>query len=225
MSGLEYWLETINAAWKRWRMQFTRLTPGPKIKREQLESDDALIRWQAIRTLAQHPQIQQLSTLLILSGDPDAMVRAEVVNALASWGADVALKPVQQALAEAQSPASAAALLETLARLPAPANRDVIQPWLADEDVHVRAAAFMALAALCDDDDLPRLEETLKGDDIQVQRAILTALCAPEAGLLAEKAARSTDPILRQRGAQAAARIQRRREVRDSEQQAGQRRE
>jgi len=214
MSDLDRWLGSAQTTWRRWRRRMSHLAPGPKVTREQLQAEDALTRWRAVRALARRPHPELLPALLTLSDDPDEMVRDEVVNVLVSWGPETTLEPVHRALAVKPAPLSAAALLTILARLPDPANRGVIQPWLEDEDVHVRAAAFMALAALCDDDDLPRLEEALAEDDVRVQRAIMTTLCASEAGPLAETAARATDPILRQRAAQAQPRIQRQLEAR-----------
>jgi len=208
MSDLDRWLKSAKTTWQRWQMQLNRLTPGPKVTQEQLQTDDALTRWRALRALALRPQPELLPALLALSDDPDEMVRAEVADVLVAWGKDVVLEPVQKALAAAPAPHSATVLLETLARLPDPANRAYLQPWLTHEDGQVRAAAAMALAALCKDDDLPQLQQALAEDDIQVQRAIMRALCAPAAGPVAEQAARATDPILRQRAAQAQSRIQ-----------------
>ena len=225
MSDLDDWLESAKTRLQRWQMQLKRLAPGPKVKREQLEADDALTRWRALRTLTRRPQPELLPALLALSADPDEMVRAEVGDVLASWGKDVVLEPVQQALAAAPAPLSATVLLETLARLPDPSNRAYLQPWLRYEDGQVRAAAFMALAALCEDDDLSRLEEALGEEDVRVQRAIMHTICAPAAGPLAEKAARADDPILHQRSVQAMARIQRRKETGDEKQPVSQARE
>ncbi len=209
MSDLDRWLETAKSTLQQWRVQLNRLAPGPAVDPEQLSSEDPSTRWRAVRRLQGHPNPQLLPRLIALSNDPDELVRAAVVQTLVSWGPNIVLAPVQKALADHPQPASAAALLEVLAHLPDVANRPVVVPWLTDEDVAVRAAAYMALAALCNDTDLPRLQQALAEDDLPVRQAIMAALCAPEAGPLAAKAASSSDPILNQRAVQAAYRIQR----------------
>ncbi len=208
MSGLDRWLDEARTKWDALRVQFTRLAPTP-VTLDQLASDDAVKRWRGAHALIGRPRADLLSQLIALTGDEDAMVRAAAVDALVSWGPTLVLEPVRQALAQSPSSGTAIALLEVLARLPDPANRAGLQPWLEHEDEAVRAAAFMALAALCDDDDLPILERALKEGGLQVQRAIMTTLCAPHAASLAQRAADSADPVLRQRGQQALARIQR----------------
>ena len=208
MSGLDRWLDEARTKWDALRVQFTRLAPTPIIP-DQLASDDAVKRWRSAHALIGRPRADLLSQLIALTGDEDAMVRAAAVDALVSWGSTIVLEPVRQALVQSPSLGTAIALLEALARLPDPANRAVLLPWLEHEDEAVRAAAFMALAALCDDDDLPILGRVLKGGSLQVQRAIMTTLCAPDAASLAQRAADSSDPVLSQRGQQALARIQR----------------
>ena len=215
MSDLDRWLDSARSTLQQWRVQLARFAPGPAITPEQLTSDEALERWRAVRDLQGHPQPDLLPQLLRLSDDPDEMVRAAVGETLVSWGPTAVLDSVRQALTAQPSPASAVVLLEVLARLPAPANRAVLQPWLDDENVDVHAAALMALAALCDDTDLPLLEKAYKEGDIRVQRAVLTTLCAPDAGPLAARAASASDPILKQRAVQAAPRIQRHLEARE----------
>ncbi len=209
MSGLERWRESAKKAWGQWRIRLARLVSGLKIAPDQLADADPVARWRALRALMQTPRPDLLPVLLALAEDPDELVRAEVADVLVSWGPDVALEPVRGALADHPAPASAEILLTILARLPDPAHRDALRPWLEHEDAMVRAAAFMALAALCENSDLPQLEEALAEGEIHAQRAILTTLCAPEAGPLAERALASSDPIVRQRAAQAGPRIQR----------------
>lgn len=208
MSDLDLWLETARTTWQRWRIQLARLSPGPGVTSDQLASEDALTRWRAVRSLMRRPQPDLLSSLLALADDPDVMVRDEVANVLASWGPENVSEPVRRMLANPLSPTSATTMLTILVRLPDPANRSAIQKWLEHESATTRAAAFMALTALCDDSDLPNLESALAEEDIQVQRAIMSVLCAPEAGSLAQKNLTSSDPILRQRAAQAQPRIQ-----------------
>ena len=208
MSGLDRWLDAARTRWEALRVQLTRLTPAP-VAPDQLASEDATARWRAVRALVQRPRADLLPQLLALTGDDDAMVRASAVDALVSWGPTVALESIRQALAQAPEPPQATALLEALARLPDPANRAAITPWLDHSEPGVRAAAFMALAALGEDDDLPVLRRALKTGDLVMQRAILAALCAPGAEDLAQRAASSNDPVLRQRGEQALARIHR----------------
>jgi HEAT repeat protein len=209
MSDLDRWLDTARNTLQQWKTQLARFAPGPAVSAEQLTSEDASTRWRAVRDLKGHPNAELLPRLVQLSDDPDEMVRAAVVETLASWGPAAVLEPVRLALAAHPTSASATVLLEILARLPDPANRAAVQPWLDDEDVDVRSAALMALAALCDDDDLPQLEKALADEDIRVQRAVMTTLCAPSAGPLAARAASAADPILKQRAVQAAPRIQR----------------
>jgi len=208
MSGLERWwqeakerFETLRARWSRW-------VPAP-VSREQLTAEDAAVRWRAVRALVGRPHANLLPRVVDLAGDEDAMVRAAAVDALVSWGPAVVLEHVHTTLKAPPSRESTISLLEVLARLPDPANREAIQPWLDVEDEGVRAAAWMALAALCDDDDLPRLGRALKEGGLPMQRAIMTTLCAPHATDLARRAAEASDPVLRQRGQQALARIQR----------------
>ena len=209
MSGPDRWLEQAKSLWEDWRVRLVRLTPGPKITPEQLQSADALARWRAVRALAGRPAPDLLPELIRLAGDEDELVRDAAVDALASWGPTVVLEPVREALAAQPDPTTAASQLVLLARLPDATHRAVLQPCLEADEPEVRAAAFMALAALCDDADLPLLEDALAEGDIRVQRAIMAMLCAPEAGPLAAKAASATDPILRQRAGQAGPRIQR----------------
>ena len=209
MSGLDRWLERAKSLWEDGRVQLVRLIPGPKITPEQLQSTDALTRWRAVRALAHHPNPGLLSGLIQLCGDEDEMVRAAAVDTMVSWGPTVVLEPARQALIAAPDPPSVSALLTLLARLPDPANRAAIEPWLQADEPEVRATAFMALAALCDDEDLPQLQTALAEGDIRMQRAIMATLCAPEAGPLVAKAALASDPIQRQRAGQAGPRIQR----------------
>jgi hypothetical protein len=53
------------------------------------------------------------------------------------------------------------------------------------------------------------LADALEKEDVRVQRALMTTLCAPEAASLAIRCENSSDPILRQRAIQALPRIQR----------------
>jgi len=208
MSDLERWREEMKNVWETWRRQLARLTAGPGVSAEQLRAADALTRWRAVHALANHPNPGLLPELIQLCGDADELVRAAAVDTLISWGPAVSLESARQALAAAPAPAAAISLLTLLARLPDAANRAAILPWLQADEGEIRAAAFMALAALCDDEDLPRLQAALAEGDIRVQRAIMATLCAPEAGPLAAKAAAASDPILRQRADQARPRIQ-----------------
>jgi len=209
MSGPDRWMEQAKSVWESWRVHLVRLTPGPKVTPEQLQSSDALARWRAVRALTGRPAPDLLPELIRLAGDEDELVRAAAVDTLVSWGPAVVLVPVREALAAQPAPAVAVSLLGILARLPDSTHRAVIQPWLDADEPEVRAGAFMALAALCDDADLPLLEDALAEEDIRVQRAIMATLCAPEAGPLAAKAATTSDPIQRQRAVQAGPRIQR----------------
>ncbi len=209
MSGLDRWLAEAKNVWETWRLQFARLTPGSNGISDQLHAADALNRWRGVRALIERPNPGLLPELLQLCGDEDELVRGAAVDALVSWGPGMVLEPARQALSAQPGRESAVSLLILLARLPDAANRAAIEPWLQADEPEMRAAAFMALAALCDDADLPRLQAALAEDDILVQRAIMAALCAPEAGSLAEEATAASDPILRQRAAQARPRIQR----------------
>ena len=208
MSGLESWLEAAHDVWQKLQRKASRLAPSP-IAAEDLDARDPVTRWRAARALIGRPREEFIPRLIAMAGDDDALVRAAAVDALASWGPDLVLASVRTALVQSPTPAAAASLLHLLARLPDPANRAAIQPWLEHDDPEVRAAAFMALAALCDDADLPALIQALKTEPRPVQRAILSTLCAPGATRLAQRAAQSHDPVLSQRGQQALARIQR----------------
>jgi len=203
MSGSERWLAKAQTLWRKSRRRLRALASGQRVTPEQLASADAVSRWRAVRTLRPLPRPDFLPALLALTDDADPMVRAAVVDALTSWGPDIALSPIRQALAAHPGPMAAAALLEALARLPEPDNRSTILPYLSDADEAVRAAGLMALAALCDDSDLPRLTAAWAQESIRVQRAIMTRLCAPAAGPLVQQALSADDSILRQRAAQA----------------------
>ena len=218
MSGPDHWWDAARSTWEQTRLRLARLAPGPGVSPDQLASEETLTRWRALRALMGRPNPGLISGLIEMTGDPDEMVRAGVADVLVSWGPTTTLEPVRAALAAHPGPDSAATLLAILARLPDPANRGAIAPWLQSDDVAVRAAAFMALAALCDNEDLPSLEKALADEDVTVQRAIMTTLCAPDAGPLAAKSLAASDPILRQRAVQAQPRIQREKEVRSKEQ-------
>ncbi len=208
MSGLDRWLEAAQSRWRTLRVHVGRLSPAP-VDASQLASEDVITRWRAARALAGRPRPALLPRLIELTGDADAMVRTAAEDALVSWGPDATLEPVRRALAQTPSPRQTASLLAVLARLPDPANRDAILPWLDHEDEEVQAAALMALAALCDDADLPTLQRALREGHRVIQRAILATLCAPGAESLARQALAARDPALRQRAQQALDRIQR----------------
>lgn len=209
MSDPEQWLTKAQTVWRKSLMRLRALAGGPRVTSQQLASADVITRWRAVRNLRSSPQPGLLPALLALTDDTDPMVRAAVVDALASWGSDIALPSIRQALAARPGPVAAEALLEALARLPEPDNRAAILPHLSDADEAARAAGFMALAALCDDSDVPRLTDAWVQESLRVQRAIMTRLCAPAAGPLLQQALSSHDPIVRQRAAQAHLQAQR----------------
>ncbi|HIQ11442.1 MAG TPA: HEAT repeat domain-containing protein [Caldilineales bacterium] len=208
MSGLDRWLEVAQSKWRAIRVHVARFSPV-LVDASLLASEDVIARWRAVRALAGRARPPLLPRLIELTGDADAMVRAAAEDALVSWGPAAALEPVRQALAQTPPPRQTAALLAVLARLPDPANRAIILPWLDHEDEGVRAAALMALAALCDDEDLLTLQRALKEGHREIQRAIFATLCAPGAESLARQALDARDPALSQRAQQALARIQR----------------
>lgn len=209
MSELEQWLEKAQNFWQKSRIRLRGLASGPRVTPEQLVSADAVTRWRGVRSLLTAPQPALLPTLLSLADDADPMIRAAVVDVLASWGSSIVLSPTRQTLAAQPGSAAATTLLEVLARLPDPENRSAILPFLAHEDESVRAAALMALAALCDDSDIAQLREAWDAASIAIQRAIIAGLCAPAAESWVQDALTADDPVLRQRASQAMSRIQR----------------
>ena len=200
MSGLERWWQQVRARVQAWT--------APRIMPEHLSAGDASTRWRALQGLRNHAQPALLPAVLSLLDDEDVLNRAAAVDVLISWGPNVVLGPVQQALDTQPRPTKAAGLLQILAHLPTPENRTFIEPWLQHEADEVKAAAFQALAALGDDADVPHLTAALRTEAPVVQQSILAGLCAPagEAALLALDA--HNDPILQQLAAQARARIQ-----------------
>ncbi len=212
MSAFERWMESARSRWDELRLHLNRLAPAP-VSPDQLTTDDGAARWRALRALMDRPSPGLLPQLMALTADADPMMRAAAGDVLASWGPTAVLEPIHNALAQSPPPEQAAILLGVLTRLPDPANRDVIQPWLAHEHDDVRAAAYMALAALCDDADLSTLRQALREGDPALQRAILTTLCAPAAEPLAQRAADSRHPVLAPLGRQALARIQQQRDA------------
>ncbi len=197
MSGPESWWERAQKAWQHWRWRVMAWVPAPDFA-EQLGATDPLQRWRAVRALRTRPKPDLLPALLALMDDDDPMVRAAVVDTLAAWPADSILPHVRQALGQDPSPRAAAALLELLARHPQPENRAAIQPWLDHAQQQVRAMAWMALAAIAEENDIAALEQAWEQEPVQVQRAILTALRIPQARAIYQKARASSDPILRQ---------------------------
>lgn len=207
MSGLDRWLQEAREVWQGLRLGLTRLVP-PAVTAEDLDAGSPTRRWRALRALRHHPQPDLLPLLIQHLGDEDGMVRAAAEDVLVAWGPDRVLDAVRQALAGDVAPQQWAALLRVLARLPDASHRPLISPWLEDPDPEVRAAAWMALAALGADEDVPRLAQVLREGDPALQRGILATLCALGARGLAERAMAAQDPVLRQLGMQALARIE-----------------
>lgn len=222
MSELEQWLEKAQNFWQISLMRLRGLAFGPRIIPKHLASADTTTRWRWVRSLLTAPQPALLPTLFSLAEDVDPMVRAAVADVLISWGPTIVLAPTRWTLDAHPVPAAASTLLEVLAHLPAPENRSAISPFLSHEDESVRAAAFMALAALCDDNDIPVLREAWDAASIPVQRAIIAGLCAPAAEPWAQEVLTADDPVLRQRADQALVRIHRRMTLQQQEDELGQ---
>ncbi len=199
MSGLERW-------WQQMRVRVHALT-GPRIMPAHLSAPEASTRWRAIRALHQRPQPALLAPLLARLPHEDALNREAVVDVLVSWGPDMVLAPARQALHQQPSIHQATSLLNLLAQLPAAENRAVITPWLDADNLHLRAAAFRALAALGHDADVPQLAAALKTEQPAVQRGILAGLCAPAGETVLQALSPHADPILQQLAIQARARI------------------
>lgn len=204
MSGLE----AVKTRWQDWRQRLQRWLPGPRIAPSALHDPAAATRWRAVRALRHHPSPELLPELMTLGADEDELVRAALVDTLASWGPQLVLPALQKALATDASPLAASTWLMTLSRLPDASARSSILPWLEEDDPDVRGAALMALAALGDDADAPLLIAAWEQGDRHVRQAILTTLRAPAAEPLVARALQSDDALIRQRALQAQARLQ-----------------
>lgn len=167
----------------RWLHLRSLLEPAP-VAVADLTHPQPERRWRAVRALAGHPHLRHRAALLALLDDPDPIVRDEAAATLASWGATFGLEPALNLLQQDPPAPRAAALLELLARLPAPTEGQtaipdpvaVIRPFLNHADPLVRAAACRALAAVGHGEDASLCSVLTTDPDPRVRRAACVAL-------------------------------------------------
>lgn len=172
--------KALKARWLRLRSRFE---PAP-VAAADLTHPQPERRWRAVRALAGQPYPPHQAALLALLDDPDPIVRDEAAATLASWGAAFSLEPALNLLRQDPPAPRAAALLDLLARLPAPAEAQtaipdpvaVIEPFLNHADPLVRAAACRALAGAGRGEDAHWLSALTTDPDPRVRRAACVAL-------------------------------------------------
>lgn len=176
-------------------------------------------RWRAVRALAGQPHIRHRAALLALLDDPDPIVRDEAAATLASWGAAFGLEPALNLLRQDPPAPRATALLDLLARLPAPAEGQtaisdpaaVIGPFLNHADPLVRAAACRALAGAGRKEDAHLLSALTTDPDPRVRRAACVALGRlgnPDAVPLLQERLADSDPPTRELAHRALSRLE-----------------
>lgn len=131
-----------------------------------LDSQDADQRWWALRTLAQGPQ-SQAQVLLPYLKDPVVEVRQAAALGLCSHPDEVAIKPLIQALTDADSIVSglACSALVVIGKPAVPLLLEI--PW--DASQMARINATRALAEIEDHRAIPALMASLEDDSIMIQ--------------------------------------------------------
>ncbi len=162
----------LSSLWTR----LQALVMAPPVQPEQLASEDPSVRWRAARRLAGRPRADCLPGILDLLDDPDPIIRDESARTLASWGPSYALASARAGLESRPSPALAVSLLDLLATMPDPGNKEVIAPYLSHSDPLVRGAAAHAAGALGVQQDYRAVLPLLSDGDPRVRRAGCTAL-------------------------------------------------
>ena len=134
--------------------------------REMLKSDDSDHRWWALRTLAQSPQAQT-EWLLPLLNDSVAEVRQAAALGLCSHPDETAIRPLIQALSDADSMVSGLACnaLVVIGKSAIPSLLEIPQ----NASQVARINATRALAEIADHSAIPALMSALEDDSIMVQ--------------------------------------------------------
>jgi HEAT repeat protein len=127
-------------------------------------------RWWAVRALAALASVQPeaLSTLLTLTADPNADVRAAVFHALGESRAASAVLPLLFALNDS-SPYLARLAADALIRIGAPAVPGLLRALEQDVKANVRTHAARALAFIGDPAAIPALFCALDDESALVQ--------------------------------------------------------
>ena len=134
--------------------------------RDMLKSDDSDHRWWALRTLAQSPQ-SQTEWLLPLLNDSAAEVRQAAALGLCSHPDETAIRPLVQALSDADSMVSSLAC-NALVVIGKPAVPSLIEISKdAPQTAHINATR--ALAEIVDHSAIPALMAALEDDSVLVQ--------------------------------------------------------
>jgi HEAT repeat protein len=131
-----------------------------------LESSDADHRWWAVRTLAQSPQAQT-EWLLPLLNDSAAEVRQAAALGLCSHPNETAIRPLIQALSDADSMVSELArnALVVIGKPAVPFLLEVPR----DAQQRSRINALRALAEIVDYSTIPTLMAALEEDSVMMQ--------------------------------------------------------
>jgi HEAT repeat protein len=134
--------------------------------RDLLKSADADQRWWALRTLAQAPQART-EWLLPLLNDPAPEVRQAAALGLCSHPAETAIRPLVQALSDADSLVSGLAC-NALVEIGKPAVPSLLE-ISKDAPQRARINAIRALAEIADFSAIPTLMSALEDDSVMVQ--------------------------------------------------------
>ena len=131
-----------------------------------LDSEDADQRWWALRTLAQTPQAQT-EWLLPFLDDPSAEVRQAAALGLCSHPDKTAIRPLIQALSDADSMVSDLAH-NALVSIGKPAVLSLLEVPR-DAQPRARINALRALAEIGDHSAIPTLMAALEDDSVMMQ--------------------------------------------------------
>ncbi|MFL7867605.1 MAG: HEAT repeat domain-containing protein [Anaerolineales bacterium] len=134
--------------------------------RDLLKSADADQRWWALRTLAQAPQART-EWLLPFLNDPAPEVRQAAALGLCSHPAETAIRPLVQALSDADSLVSGLAC-NALVEIGKPAVPSLLE-ISKDAPQRARINAIRALAEIADFSAIPTLMSALEDDSVMVQ--------------------------------------------------------
>jgi len=134
--------------------------------RDLLKSADADQRWWALRTLAQAPQART-EWLLPFLNDPAPEVRQAAALGLCSHPAETAIRPLVQALSDADSLVSGLAC-NALVEIGKPAVPSLLE-ISKDAPHRARINAIRALAEIADFSAIPTLMSALEDDSVMVQ--------------------------------------------------------
>jgi HEAT repeat protein len=133
-----------------------------------LTTGDSEARWWAACALARIADPGAISALLAASADPDANVRAAVLQALGQHRAPEAVTPLLFALADSSSYLARLAT-DALIHIGQPAVPALIRVLENDAESHIRVHAARALALIGDTSAIPALFRALEDDSVMVQ--------------------------------------------------------